>query len=467
MVWCDHRSDYLPLITTFFVSVAANLGTGILGLPVSIHSSGFWPFLFTFTITLFAQLGIIFAATEIITHAHISSSNETHLDYEQVAHDTLSDSESQEVNATILDKQSNGTSLHDLAKKYIPALPPRILFESAVLIHFVAILTSYGLAGPQALKPLLPLTISPRFLIAAFILTCTTIIIFILHRVKSLITIATAFKGLLLVGLIGLCLALRVDSVPVSSSRWKQLMEPYLMGSVALGGVANVMPLTWGWCSEGKDIAEIDSSFVQSYRAVVGAAIIACYLCNVTWAYAVMKLVPQEMLKTADELGEIATVPLLAVLGKSGTIHSAVIMKLVDLFIAVSVTVSFLVIGAGLRHMVGGMAESLSYKLQGSKNTISGCMYMFWFGLILMLALTNPHGFMTLVEGFTSFGLNLEAGFFMVYMFYRSRKYGAANIPGKLSDTVSWSIIVFSGLFFTTALVVDCVFFMPRILSKL
>jgi len=49
-------------------------------------------------------------------------------------------------------------------------------------------------------------------------------------------------------------------------------------------------------------------------------------------------------------------------------------------------------------------------------------LYLFWFGLVLVVALANPQGFLIVLEVFTSLALNLESGLFVGLMYYRAAK---------------------------------------------
>jgi hypothetical protein len=53
-------------ISTFFLTVATVLGTGILALPVKLEKSGFFPFLSSFTVGLFAQCLVLIYMVELL-----------------------------------------------------------------------------------------------------------------------------------------------------------------------------------------------------------------------------------------------------------------------------------------------------------------------------------------------------------------------------------------------------------------
>ncbi|CAF1271755.1 unnamed protein product [Rotaria magnacalcarata] len=54
----------------YFVAIASILGTGILGLPVTLSESGFQPFVISFLICYFVQVLTIFFFTEVLQKAY-------------------------------------------------------------------------------------------------------------------------------------------------------------------------------------------------------------------------------------------------------------------------------------------------------------------------------------------------------------------------------------------------------------
>lgn len=67
------RPTWTSLGQTVAVSVATILGTGILGLPVSLNASGVRPFLLLFTANLFAQIGVVYATAELLQRTFLAT----------------------------------------------------------------------------------------------------------------------------------------------------------------------------------------------------------------------------------------------------------------------------------------------------------------------------------------------------------------------------------------------------------
>ena len=63
---------FIQCASTFFVSVAAILGTGILGLPVKLSRSGLAPFLLTFSGCFALQLAAVWLMTDLLQYAHVA-----------------------------------------------------------------------------------------------------------------------------------------------------------------------------------------------------------------------------------------------------------------------------------------------------------------------------------------------------------------------------------------------------------
>ena len=72
------------------------------------------------------------------------------------------------------------------------------------------------------------------------------------------------------------------------------------------------------------------------------------------------------------------------------------------------------------------------------KNVLSYSLflYLFGYGVVLMVSLINPEGFLMIIEIFGSLALNLECGCFVAIMAYESNsnvKYSMRYIPLSLN----------------------------------
>ena len=116
--------------------------------------------------------------------------------------------------------------------------------------------------------------------------------------------------------------------------------------------------------------------------------VLSCYLLNLVWCSNILKIVPQTSdnqnsnitrlenvtLEYAEKHGEISTVPLDQTI--RGTIELEKeyewVSSLTSTFIVVSISVSFVTLGTGLKHVLDGIVMSAVSKKQGSKDTEKG-----------------------------------------------------------------------------------------------
>lgn len=513
-----HRSDYHPspvsrplstfnspmrprlptLLQTTAVSVATILGTGILGLPVTLHTSGLRPFFLTFTLNLIAQLGIVTATVELLQRAHEASPSRSNHAYNLLGTD---DAPSSPLSAS----PAPPPSLHSLSEHFLYSRPLRLLFNLMVMGHFLFILVAYALAGPQALIALFPaLTAPPEWLITVlYVVICAIAVIFFAQALLPTLTAGTLVKAALLTVLVFIVFVRGFAIRQHISTSWRPrvLIDPFLMGTFALNGVANLMPVTFQACLDStKDCngcpAPVDRHFVRAYRTATILAVVICYLLNILWAIAMLMCVPQTAsvatngdgmieartvvttmvrglrvlretnastsLQAANELGQISTIPLIAELRSRHDELDTVIVLLVNTFIALSITVSILVMSVGMKHYIDGAAQS---QLQSSNssfryNVNRGSKYLLAYGFVLLCALGNPEGIFKIMEGVTGLSANIELGLILIYMLYVGRKM-TKEIPAPLSPWHVASIIGYVTLYFSVAVVVDVIFFLP------
>ncbi|OSX79571.1 hypothetical protein BU14_0074s0002 [Porphyra umbilicalis] len=486
----------------FLVSVAAVIGTGVLGLPVSLWRSRLAPFTAVFSLTALAQVASVAAMVELLQRAAAAGgtptppptpydamtaggdagaarrfgsdsadvSGELSVDEAGLGWDGGGTDDAKVAPATrrpaaamssvSVDSDWDGAggggqrgdgrpagvrssaapppSLFAIAEANLDSLPARLAFYGAALLQFVAILTSYGLAGPQAYHALFSLVTGtegtaiaggvPRWAILAFILPFSAIICGALEWVLPALSAATAVKGALFTGVIVLVSALpaMVGGNPVppalQAGVGDRMTGPFLMGTVALGGLANVLPVMWDSMGGAPTKTQ-----VRTLRAAVVGAIVGCWALNVVWCRAVLAIVPRTAaaglpsLSAAHALGQISTVPLIQQLrvvaaseGRASSPAATALHALVDAFVAISVTVSFGVMGAGYRHLIDGLSDGAGVPRVAA--------YVPAFGAVATLAVTNPAGFISVIERASSLGLNVQAGFFVVYMLWNARR---------------------------------------------
>eukprot|EP00762_Andalucia_godoyi_P007696 ANDGO_07906.mRNA.1 hypothetical protein SAMD00019534_021390 len=171
---------------------------------------------------------------------------------------------------------------------------------------------------------------------------------------------------------------------------------------------------------------------MAKFRIAVLLGLTVCYILNVLWTYFILSIVPQTSssdssvsLQRSQEKGEPATVPLSQVL-KDEYPQFEWAAFLIDFFILISVTISYITMSSGMKHTIDGMVvdlrETRAFLQRYSPSRLRFSGYFMHFGFIFLVAIFNPSGFLVFLEVFTALTLNMEAGFFVVVMLYVARR---------------------------------------------
>ena len=241
---------------------------------------------------------------------------------------------------------------------------------------------------------------------------------------------------------------------------------------------------------------EENRKMIYRFRSSVTLGVLACFLLNIFWCFYVLQIVPQKAvdasidvgsalhkynftttLEKCYEDGQISTIPVARIINQYFPSYRWTVF-FIDSFVIISITVSFLTLGKGLKHVLDGIAT----KIGGTQTTASGnvsarlsCteqmlqilrqgvstkifLYISGFGLIVVLALLNPSGFLSILSVFGSFALNVECGIFVSLMAEELRgniQFNGKFIPVKLSEQTSNGLIKFAKYTFTFAIIYD------------
>ena len=414
----------------FFTTIAVLLGTGILGLPVTLIDSGFYPFFIVLTLVFLMQIIIVIIATSLLEHTHVLLHAEQH-------------QENSLFNQATPD-------LHTMGRLYLSPLAARC-FDFAVLLTFVSTLISYALAGATAGSQLFGSNLLN--VLIPFVLVCTFCIIFAAKYIQPLVSVLTLIKVLVLMIIITLCgvVSNQIDLHP--HQNWLDILQPFLVSTVAIGGIADLMPVMF-------ESVEYSSQSISRFRYAIIAGVGACYILNLCWSSFVLGIVPQTIadaqrlglsisLEQAANAGEIATIPVSQVLKSYYGDKYGWLAQVITIFITLSITVSFNAIGLGLRHVLDGVIQAiqnftntsseieqnmLQSNLINSSNYfqliifhikqrfIQGSIYILMYGTVLGVAVANPSGFLLVLETFTSMALNMAGGVFVALMFVSARE---------------------------------------------
>lgn len=482
------RPSWGSLGQTVAVSVATILGTGILGLPVSLYRSGLQPFLLIFSLNFIAQVGAVALVSELLQRAFVHPpanpdlGSESKSSPDDARHPVLSTAEDEET-----------PSLHSLAKFYIPSPSLRFAFNFFVLGHFAFILCAYSLAAPQSYVALIPsLGVFPNYVqTTVFLVIGCTIVYLFTPAIIPPLSVAALVKGVVLVLIVAITFARGLTIRHPVSTDWGffSVLDPFLMGVMALNGVVNLMPVTFQTCLQSLPATSeslsnmVDRAFVSAYRIATIMALFICFILNILWCMAVLYVVPQSSssnsassvmaapenatLEYANDFGLISTIPLMQVLSNSQDNLNTVIAFTVNLFIALSLTVSFLVMSVGTLHFLKGSVSDTTTRGSGSvSRLINSLSVRYWatYAFILLVALRNPTGLLKILKGVTTVALNLEGGVFLVYMYYICRKKltpEQVSLSGSLSVAHARALIACLFLYFSFTVLIDLIFYIP------
>ncbi len=222
----------------------------------------------------------------------------------------------------------------------------------------------------------------------------------------------------------------------------------------------NLLPLVYGrmLAFSRRDMRWLGFAAVSALGVV--------FLLNVVWCYYILHIVPQLgsgiSLEQAGKNGQISTIPLMEVIKQSYPTLKWLAL-LIDVFVALSITVSFITVGSGTKHTFDGLAlgyheavlqradadaqatdsllqtkrdfleqfrlwfETVCVRrllgLNGLKWAVNGIVFL----LVLIIAVSNPKGFLVILERCTSLALNLEAGLFVGLMLELARRMTAGT----------------------------------------
>ncbi|XP_043108174.1 uncharacterized protein si:ch211-51h4.2 isoform X2 [Puntigrus tetrazona] len=347
-------------------------------------------------------------------------------------------------------------------------------FNFVLIFQFVSIGISYVLAGSEAYAALFHT--SHVYVIPAFTWTLSLGILLAQIVIQPITSLLTLLKGILLVITVAVTFVVGSEVHQETTNDFTQIGKPFLMGTVALGGIVNVMPFLFS------EISHVKTQVLWFRRAVLGG-LATCTLLNILWCWAVLEIVPQMAveslleekllnssagqtetthpahtfiysnisLEESEKAGEIATIPLTKIITQKYSRFSWV-AELIQIFITISITVSFLVMGTAMKHTIDGLAGShwtetrISSRLsaqssgwrsfQHCRRFFSSFMSFLAFGLIFVVSACEPKGFVMMLDKVVSFSLNTEVGLFIFLMLRssRSERFKHLTVPLPASE---------------------------------
>eukprot|EP01102_Stenamoeba_stenopodia_P004652 TRINITY_DN14969_c0_g1_i1.p1 TRINITY_DN14969_c0_g1~~TRINITY_DN14969_c0_g1_i1.p1 ORF type:complete len:497 (-),score=67.93 TRINITY_DN14969_c0_g1_i1:95-1585(-) len=416
-------------VSAFFMIVASVLGTGILGLPVSVASSGLPPFIVSYSICLIMQALVIMFTIELLQRGRLLLGSH--------------DSNTREGGKV----EVEGPDLHTLGTLYLSSSATRYAFDIGLILHLVSVLISYALAGSQAYGQMLKAGDSwLPLIVTVFVTFFTLLIIFsasILHYIISVMTLAKGNLLVFLVVITGIVSAQINNNDDPINTRWIFVGDSLLISTVALGGSIAILPVIFSKVGNVRRDRQYRFDIVKLNICCV-LALFVVFVLNIIWCYYVLHIVPYSRdpdysLVRAKEDGKIATYPLIGIINRDFGDTYVWAAVVVNLFIVISITVSYITLGAGMKHILDGLAttwQSLAeritqpsngfiYKLfcwpRGGTTGKRVLIYIVSYGAVLVFAALNPRSFLIVIESVTSFSLNLT-GTFVAWMLGVARK---------------------------------------------
>ena len=157
-----------------------------------------------------------------------------------------------------------------------PGRGMQVVFDLCVMLHFISIMISYALAGPEAYAQLLGVG-NFKYLIAPFVFVYTALILGCGSKLQAGISSLTFAKCVLLVAMVGAIGYVGGRQGIAPSSSFGAVGEPFLLGTVALGGVVNILPILYPTVPH-------TPRGLALFRRSVCAGVAACWLLNVLWS---------------------------------------------------------------------------------------------------------------------------------------------------------------------------------------
>jgi hypothetical protein len=126
-----------------------------------------------------------------------------------------------------------------------------------------------------------------EYLIVPFGIMCTVVIVFAGIIIQPIISIMTFAKGSLLVLMVIVTAVIAANINEPIINNWSHVGRPFLLGTVALGGSANVLPVVFAK-------AQMKRGDLLKLCIAAVSGLVFVWLLNVLWCYYILKSVPQD-----------------------------------------------------------------------------------------------------------------------------------------------------------------------------
>ncbi|EFC35909.1 predicted protein [Naegleria gruberi] len=236
----DKISIWMIGLNTFFISVATILGTGILGLPVKLYRTGFWPFFTTFIICFIMQAMIIIYLTDILQKTEFimklqyfnnlkNTNNNNNIENNSIENNSIENNNIENNNLEnnnniennleeieMIEEQVNENQIEDIVNDNNNQINNQINNENnnTIIIE----------QEEPVFDPDLHIILGDKY-------------------ISHVISFATLFKGTLLLIMVGLVGFISNLTNLEFVDKFQYIGHPFLIGTVSLGGVMNTLPV--------------------------------------------------------------------------------------------------------------------------------------------------------------------------------------------------------------------------------
>ncbi|CAM4920174.1 unnamed protein product [Rotaria socialis] len=360
-------------------------------------------------------------------------------------------------------------NLYSLGKLLLPSFLPYI-YTLVVILLTMVFLISYGLAGSQAFATLFNIVYTDVIPAFCWILT---FVVFVLHSfIQPIISVLTLIKAILftMTIIITLIVGSKIQNQPTSD--YSATGDSMLMSAMALCGAVNIMPLMFSKLKQTRQQ-------MIGFNVAVVLGLTTCLLLNILWCWSVLEIVPQKSaclpvypnktnsiesqlfsgLQVAGECiaspslqeaalkGEISTIPLSKILESKKYASYKYVSIIIEIFVAISISVSFITVGSILYHTISGVVDSYwdlkmetESKYRGilkyfTKRRILGLgISIICFTIVFVIVFTKPNSFKTVLEQGGTILLSIQIGIFVAMMIYQVSlpNFSSCEIPFSL-----------------------------------
>lgn len=123
--------------------------------------------------------------------------------------------------------------------------------------------------------------------VTPFVIVASTVLLIWARQLQPLVSTLTLIKCVMLIVMVAVVAYLgSVEGDVHDDDYWPALGQPFLIGTIALGGVVNVMPVLF------EDVP-LQRRAISQFRVAVLSGVAACFVLNMLWAHYVLQVVPQ------------------------------------------------------------------------------------------------------------------------------------------------------------------------------